>query len=601
MRMIVAALALLWAAGGEGVVVDVTGGAVLGAEETSAGGRRFFAFRHVPYAGFVEGEFRFEPPKPVVPWTGTLNCQDAGPVCAQGGMGVVQGEEDCLHLSVYTPQLLGEASAKLPVLVWLPGGAFIVSGANAYDPALLMDRDVVLVVPQYRLGIYGCEAPGNYGLLDQVAALQWVQQNIGQFGGDPSRVTLAGDCAGGASALYHMISPLSEGLFHRVLAVSGTALAPWATSHNSHRCARADTAAMMNCIRSQPVETLLEAQMFMLEVGRWLDLWRAGGDPCGMLWHTVGDLCGMLWHTVGDLCGVLWRSLWRVARDLFVGNGNFAPAVQAQVVKRNESQFVLEPPVISFMEGRFSEVPVLLVTSKDVGNYILDMSLYEWMQYIEEEKELSTDEIMSIIIKELHVEEGSEAEALIWRQYFKDRKGRPNVERIPAIAQVGNSPIPAIAQVGNSPIPAIAQLLGDALYNTGLLHTARYLNDKVSTRILRFDFEDGPHSFYKRHPDPALAPPVPPGAGHCDELSYFLPDHHEPFTSEKQEQPKTSWPTVTDEGLECIVVTSDGELTTDVFLPPDRVRAAEEIFLQQHKIELFRYKQDKEKGQHDEL
>ncbi|XP_018020371.2 carboxylesterase 5A-like [Hyalella azteca] len=564
MRMIVAALALLWAAGGEGVVVDVTGGAVLGAEETSAGGRRFFAFRHVPYAGFVEGEFRFEPPKPVVPWTGTLNCQDAGPVCAQGGMGVVQGEEDCLHLSVYTPQLLGEASAKLPVLVWLPGGAFIVSGANAYDPALLMDRDVVLVVPQYRLGIYGfyyafSEAPGNYGLLDQVAALQWVQQNIGQFGGDPSRVTLAGDCAGGASALYHMISPLSEGLFHRVLAVSGTALAPWATSHNSHRsmlvltnylkCARADTAAMMNCIRSQPVETLLEAQMFMLE-----------------------------------------------ARDLFVGNGNFAPAVQAQVVKRNESQFVLEPPVISFMEGRFSEVPVLLVTSKDVGNYILDMSLYEWMQYIEEEKELSTDEIMSIIIKELHVEEGSEAEALIWRQYFKDRKGRPNVERI----------------------PAIAQLLGDALYNTGLLHTARYLNDKVSTRILRFDFEDGPHSFYKRHPDPALAPPVPPGAGHCDELSYFLPDHHEPFTSEKQErvsqimldvvddfvnarEPKTSWPTVTDEGLECIVVTSDGELTTDVFLPPDRVRAAEEIFLQQHKIELFRYKQDKEKGQHDEL
>ncbi|KAF2365535.1 Carboxylesterase type B, partial [Trinorchestia longiramus] len=385
-------------------VVEVTGGTILGAEESSAQGRHFFAFRAVPYAGFGGEEFRFEPPKPLNPWSGTLSCIEAGPVCAQGALGQVQGEEDCLHLSVYTPKLPGsEKLESLPVLVWLPGGAFVVSGANAYDPTLMMDLDVVLVVPQYRLGIYGfyyafSEAPGNYGMLDQVAALRWVQDNIQKFGGDPSRVTLAGDCAGGASALYHMISPMSEGLFHRVIAVSGTALAPWAMSHNNHRsmliltkylkCPRADTAAMLNCLKKMNVETLLEAQMYLLE-----------------------------------------------ARDLFVGNGNFAPAVQAQVIKRENTQFIDEPAVIPFMEGRFQQVPVLLVTSEDVGNYIVDMSLYEWMKFMTEENGKSSEEILSVIIDELGIENDSEEEKLLHDQYFHGLEGKPNDEKLDELGQ----------------------------------------------------------------------------------------------------------------------------------------------------------------------
>merc|ERR1719259_1364097 len=155
-----------------------------------------------------------------------------------------------------------------------------------------MDRDLVLVIPQYRLGLLGegrpqyrlgllgflpeaPSMPGNYGMLDQVAALRWVQDNIAAFGGDPKQVTLGGDCAGGASALYHMISPSSTGLFQRVLSLSGTPLSPWAR-HPSQRhtmliiskhikCPSHDLTLNEDCLRKKPLEELLLMQMYVLE------------------------------------------------------------------------------------------------------------------------------------------------------------------------------------------------------------------------------------------------------------------------------------------------------------------------------------------------
>ncbi|KAF2369240.1 Carboxylesterase type B [Trinorchestia longiramus] len=140
----------------------------------------------------------------------------------------------------------------------------------------------------------------------------------------------------------------------------------------------------------------------------------------------------------------------------------------------------------------------------------------------------------------------------------------------------------------------------------------------ADSRLWRFDFEDGPHSFDQRHPDPALAPPIAPGAGHCDELSYFLPGTYEPLEDEKQQRvsqimlgivddfvnarsPGSEWPEVTDEGLECAVVTKDAQLQQGVFMPPDRVKAAEVIFQQQHKIPLFRHEREQEMKLKDEL
>ncbi|KAA0196119.1 carboxylesterase-like [Hyalella azteca] len=547
MRMIVAALALLWVAGGEGVVVDVTGGAVLGAEETSAGGRRFFAFRHVPFAASPEADGRFKPPRPVHPWRGVLISNVSGPVCAQAGRGVMVGQEDCLHLSVYTPHDL-ESEQSLPVLVWLHGGAFIVSGASDIDPRLLMDRDVVLVVPQYRLGFLGFiyafdPAPGNYGLLDQVAALQWVQQNIGQFGGDPSRVTLAGDCAGGASALYHMISPASVGLFHRVVSVSGTPLDVW-TKHpalrrtmvafaDALRCPRSALSAMVNCFIAAPLELLLNTQGAFLE-----------------------------------------------RHDILIGNAYLAPAVQSRHVSDESAQFLLDEPLTLLTHGNFTEVPVLLVTSKNQGNYIVGMTLYEWLLTMRDELDDDFNDVcIAKIVKALGFIPGGKEERLIRQQYLTGLRDTSLLDKL----------------------PALAELLGDALYNTGTLFTARLLSKKVPTRILRFDFEDGPHRF-NHHPDLSEKKLMAPGAGHLDPLNYFLPKHVEEF--ETKEQQRISFlmldiienfmngrePTVSDlpqvtaeEDVECAVVNRNGFLTQDSFLPPERAAAAR-IFFEKHHV-----------------
>ncbi|XP_062396168.1 LOW QUALITY PROTEIN: carboxylesterase 5A-like [Sardina pilchardus] len=135
--------------------------------------------------------------------------------------------EDCLYLNVYTPTYRCTGQ-KLPVMVWMHGGALYLGGAAQFDGSVLAAyQDVVVVIIQYRLGILGffstgdSNAQGNWGFLDQIAALQWVQENIESFGGDPNSVTIAGQSAGGISAAMLLLSPLAKGLFHRAIIQSG--------------------------------------------------------------------------------------------------------------------------------------------------------------------------------------------------------------------------------------------------------------------------------------------------------------------------------------------------------------------------------------------
>lgn len=133
------------------------------------------------------------------------------------------GSEDCLSLSVYSPQL--GAAAQLPVLVWIHGGAFIAGSGNDYRPDYFMESDVVIVTLNYRLGAFGFlstypedsgrGSKGNMGLKDQNMALRWVNDNITAFGGNVNNITLAGESAGGASVHYHILSSNSRGLFHK--------------------------------------------------------------------------------------------------------------------------------------------------------------------------------------------------------------------------------------------------------------------------------------------------------------------------------------------------------------------------------------------------
>jgi para-nitrobenzyl esterase len=188
-------------------------------------------YKGIPYAAPPVKNLRWRPPQPVTPWTRPRRGDKFGAVCPQmsyrGAM-----DEDCLSLNVWTPN--NGIGPKLPVMVWIHGGAFITGAGSdeLYDGAALARHGVVVVTFNYRLGALGflahpllsAESPdhisGNYGLLDQVAALQWVQRHIDRFGGDPDKVTIFGQSAGAESISLLLVNPRAQGLFHGAIAQS---------------------------------------------------------------------------------------------------------------------------------------------------------------------------------------------------------------------------------------------------------------------------------------------------------------------------------------------------------------------------------------------
>ena len=253
-------------------IVTTHGGAVRG--EAKAG---VFTFRGVPYAAPPTGDLRWRAPQPAASWRGVRDATDYADSCLQkpslfkppGGQ-----SEDCLYLNVSTPTLRHDA--RRPVLVWIHGGGLTQDGALNYDGTRLAANGAVVVTLNYRLGALGFLAhralahrpggpAGNYGLMDQQAALRWVQENIAQFGGNPRNVTIAGQSAGGLSVLAHLVSTSSRGLFDKAIVQSGAfalnqvplagAEAYGATFADSVGC-QDQTAA---CLRDVPADTLVNA------------------------------------------------------------------------------------------------------------------------------------------------------------------------------------------------------------------------------------------------------------------------------------------------------------------------------------------------------
>lgn len=201
-----------------------------------------WSYKGIPYAAPPVGDLRWKPPQPVSPWTEPRVCTSFGPACPQPAqaeipyLAVGATDEDCLYLNVWSSA--ESAEERLPVMVWIHGGSFETgSGSMAvYEGQNLAAKGVVVVTINYRLGPLGFLAhpalsaesaegvSGNYGLLDQIAALQWVQKNVAGFGGDPTNVTVFGESAGAISILDLLVSPLAEGLFQRAIAQSGILL-----------------------------------------------------------------------------------------------------------------------------------------------------------------------------------------------------------------------------------------------------------------------------------------------------------------------------------------------------------------------------------------
>uniref|UniRef100_A0A8C6DND7 Carboxylic ester hydrolase n=1 Tax=Moschus moschiferus TaxID=68415 RepID=A0A8C6DND7_MOSMO len=245
-------------------------------------------FLGVPYAAPPVGPLRFAKPEPLLPWNGFLNATSYPKLCLQNSEWLFTDQhilkvhypkfrvsEDCLYLNIYAPAH-AESGSKLPVMVWLPGGAFETGSASIFDgSALASYENVLVVIIQYRLGIFGFfntgdeHARGNWAFMDQVAALIWVQENIEFFGGDPHCVTIFGESAGAISVSSLILSPMTKGLFHRAIMESGVAIIPYLKAPDYERngdlqtiasicdCNASDSMALLQCLRAKSSKELL--------------------------------------------------------------------------------------------------------------------------------------------------------------------------------------------------------------------------------------------------------------------------------------------------------------------------------------------------------
>jgi para-nitrobenzyl esterase len=257
---------------GTGLVVATADGAVRGKAVAATD-----EYLGIPYAAPPVGALRWQPPRPAAPWHGVRQAVSYAQHCPQPSspFGAAGASENCLYLNVFAPA--GARTGNLPVMVWVHGGSLRTGESDDYNPAGLVRDGVVVVTINYRLGALGFLADaalarrpggpsGNYGLMDQQAALRWVQRNIRGFGGNPGDVTLFGESAGGLSTLSQLVSPGARGLFQRAIVESGTyqlTQQPLAAAEAAGQAFAAKAGCAANtaaCLRRLPVATILADQ-----------------------------------------------------------------------------------------------------------------------------------------------------------------------------------------------------------------------------------------------------------------------------------------------------------------------------------------------------
>jgi para-nitrobenzyl esterase len=290
--MMVAAMAV-GTGGRASAQVKLTNGFVEGTTDPATKVR---AFKGIPYAAPPVGDLRWKAPQAPIPWSGVRKADAFGPRCMQGSIFddmVFRDEmsEDCLVLNVWTPA--ARATAKLPVMVWIHGGGFQAGSGSEprQDGAKLAAKGVVVVSLNYRMGVFGFfahpeltkestyGASGNYGLMDQVAALQWVKANAAAFGGDPGNVTIFGESAGSLSVCALMASPLARGLFHKAIGESGAYFGgnrgplPLKSLADSEKAGAefgaGAGASTLADLRAKPADDLLKAALAGGSAARW--------------------------------------------------------------------------------------------------------------------------------------------------------------------------------------------------------------------------------------------------------------------------------------------------------------------------------------------
>nr|CAD7576894.1 unnamed protein product [Timema californicum] len=340
------------------VTVTIPQGTLRGASQTTVSGTVYHRFLGIPYAKPPVGNLRFKSPQPPENWNGTRDALEFGSNCRQEG-GI--GEEDCLFINIFTPQLPNNSADTelLPVMVWFHWGAF-VTGNGDITPGHLIDKHVLFVPVNYRVNVFGflslqgADVSGNAGLKDQVAALRWVKNNIAHFGGDPDSVTIFGGSAGGASVHYHVLSPLSSGLFHRAISESGSALNPWAFTPDT------------------------QSYAFRL------------GSNLGLETDSAQELADFLRTVPGEQLSEAVDTLLTKEETVKLLTYPFLPTLEYPV--EGESVFLTDYPHNVATSGKFNKVP-----------YITGICLLEGHQFIGSDEDLANSSFWEAIMDNLEL------------------------------------------------------------------------------------------------------------------------------------------------------------------------------------------------------
>ncbi|XP_067006819.2 esterase FE4 [Anabrus simplex] len=333
-------------------IITLPQGALKGRKVTPDNLSPYYTFLGIPYGKPPVGNLRFKAPVPAEPWNGTLEVLQVGNKCKQPGASA--SDEDCLYLNVYTPELPGSGSLK-PVMVWIHGGGFL-TGSGTYlpqGPQLLVNEGIVYVSMNYRLGIFGFLStedevvPGNAGMKDQVLALRWVQQNIAAFGGDPNQVTIAGQSAGGASVQYHLLSPMSKGLFHGAIGQSGASSSAWTFADKPRKNA------------------------FLV------------GKALGFTGESSQDLVDFLRNVSSDqLLTTLAATINE--EDQYRIRSEVHDVISLEPVVEGETAFITEDPVTLLDEGKFQNVSYLTGVTSEEAIYQITVGIFRKNRTLQE-------------------------------------------------------------------------------------------------------------------------------------------------------------------------------------------------------------------------
>ncbi|XP_012262860.2 pyrethroid hydrolase Ces2a-like [Athalia rosae] len=435
--------------------------------------RRVFAFRGIPYAEPPVGDLRFRPPVRVESWGNeVLDATAYGPACPQEDSSYTS--ENCLTLGVFVPETEHlDNGTLLPVLIYIHGGTFREGSAITKDPVrLLFESDLIVVVPQFRLGLLGLyslqtdDVPGNVQFLDQIMAMQWVQDNIEYFGGDKNRVTLWGQSSGAASVHFHLLSPLTEGLFHQTILQSGSALRTYGIDPRPEEsgvilanycgCRNATNVDEITyCMKALPVDEILNCSI-------------------GYLKETIDD------------------GLTR------------AKSHMAVIQKAGEQKFLVSDPAEALVAGNFLKLPMLGGVAKNDGSHYT-MQLYDDILVphgLDKDENYLRDNFTSYVIKWMGIPDiTGTVKQLMKKTYF------PNELQTYDLASV---------------IPGIRDMCSLIAYKSGGYETVHANRKFKDTYVYTFDYlVDDPFSF-------KLPYPFEVGVTHGDDFKLMFPaqDYH---------------------------------------------------------------------------